>query len=137
MTSEDNIPFATDFSVDRVQRLLGEGLIALLLKHATGRRLGFALSEQEATVLLVRLIDALRSDDKGPQDQRTLYLDRESSASSALPVKTFHVNLQGDEAILIAETEDKLQIPLSFPASNLAALSAALVNAAKPGAQSN
>jgi hypothetical protein len=136
MTGEDSIPLATDIAVDRVQRLLGEGLIALVLKLPTGEKIALSLSEQEATVLLVRLIDALRSDDKGPQDQRTLYIDRDSSASSALPVKSFHVTVQGDEAILIAEIEDRLQIPLSFPALSIVALNAALIKAANKSANS-
>ena len=134
MNDDNQIAFTTEISVDRVQRILGEGLIALILKLDSGKTLGLGLTEQDASALLLRLTDALRSDDKGPQAERTLHLDPLSGKPTALPAAAFSLHFQGDQAILVVQTQDGLQIPFSCAASALVKLAVAL-NAKGPAGE--
>jgi hypothetical protein len=131
MSDQKGTPLATDIAVESVTRVHGEQLIALVLSLPTGKTIGMALSEQEASILVVKLLDALRTDDKAPKAERTLHLDRASGAAAALPVEAFQANRNGAGAVLSIQTADKLQIPFSFPSATLEPLGKAFLGLAQ------
>jgi hypothetical protein len=113
------IPVATDFFVEKVFRIQGEDVIALVLKHLTGQTVGMGLSVREASVLLYRLLDALRSDGKDAQEPRKLHLDRETGQAAAFPVRQISIEVENDLAYLVMETQEGIQIPFSVPLPEL------------------
>lgn len=118
-TEPMGIPVATDFFVESVRRVYGEDVIALVMKHITGQRVGMGLSVRESGVLLYRLLDALRSDDKGPQEPRRVHLDRETGQATAFPVRQVSVEIENNAAYLVMETQEGIQIPFSVPLPEL------------------
>ncbi len=126
MTSKkEATAIATDFAVSKVDRIHGEQTIAICFEHVSGREVALALSEQEAAVLLVRLLAALQTEDKTPQTSPTTPLQRHSD-TSVLRVAEITVRIDPDMALLLIETADGLQIPFTLSHYALAGLGEAL-----------
>lgn len=111
-----------DFAVGAVQRLHGEGAIAISFEHVSGRQFAFALTEQESSALVVRVLSALHTDDEAPQTKPTIRLQRRKREISSLEIEAFGVSVSGNEARLLLETSNGLKVPFVFPASDLRTL---------------
>jgi len=122
MTDREDVNLYTGFTIGSVHRLLGEGLIAVGFRYNTGKQHGYALTNQEATALLVALLVALQTDDPVPQANPSIRLQRNISAMPHLAVEEFGLLLRDGEAHLSVRLANGLELPLVFPASDLLTL---------------